>query len=67
MGDITIYLNDRMVNFKKPVKVMQDGKLIAEKIPSYDLGVLVKTACARMDPELVFTDKIQINIETEEK
>lgn len=56
-ADVTVWLNDRLVDFKKPVTIRINGteKFKGMMVPSFDVALM--SAVQRNDPNMVFTAK----------
>ena len=57
-----IYLNDRMVDMDKPVKVTYKGKVLFEKKLARTAKCMARTLCERGDSELVFSGYVEVEI-----
>ena len=59
---LRIYLNDRMVDMDKPVKVTYKGKVLFEKKLARTAKCMARTLCERGDSELVFSGYVEVEI-----
>lgn len=59
---LRIYLNDRMVDMDKPVKVTYKGKVLFEKKLARMAKCMARTLCERGDSELVFSGYVEVEI-----
>ena len=59
---LRIYLNDRMVDMDKPVKVTYEGKVLFEKKLARTAKCMARTLCERGDSELVFSGYVEVEI-----
>lgn len=59
---LRIYLNDRMVDMDKPVKVTYKGKVLFEKKLARTAKCMARTLCGRGDSELVFSGYVEVEI-----
>ncbi len=57
---LTLYLNDRLVDFKKPVKVVCNGKEVFAGEVQQHFAVLLETLEDRCDAEMCYTVKISV-------
>ncbi|MES2827016.1 MAG: alpha/beta hydrolase [Bacteroidota bacterium] len=54
-----IYLNDKMLNLDKKIKIQQDGKVLFNGKISRSAAIIQQTA-TRLDPELVFSARLKL-------
>ncbi len=59
---LRVYLNDRMVDMDKPVKVTYKGKVLFEKKLARTAKCMARTLCERGDSELVFSGYVEVEI-----
>ncbi|MEC9123436.1 MAG: hypothetical protein VX969_04760, partial [Verrucomicrobiota bacterium] len=57
---LNLYLDEGMVDYRKPVVIEVNGKVALERSLSPSLPVLCRTLLERGDPKLAFTSKITI-------
>lgn len=57
---ISVFLNEKMVNFAKPVKVMINGKEVFNDYVYYSPSALLESIQDRKDPNQYFTAKIDL-------
>ena len=55
---LNLYLNERMVDYRKPVVIEVNGKVVLERSLSPSLPVLCRTLLERGDPRFAFPSKI---------
>ena len=55
---MNLYLNERMVDYRNPVVIEVNGKVVLECSPSPSLSVLCRTLLERGDPRFAFSSKI---------
>lgn len=59
---LSVMLDDKLVDLAKPVRVTCNGKAVSDKIAPRDLETLARTLALRGDPELAFPAKIDIDL-----
>jgi predicted esterase len=57
---ISVFLNEKMVNLSKPVKVMVNGKEVFKDYVYYSASALLESIQDKKDPEQYFTAKIDL-------
>ena len=57
---LNLYLDERMVDYRKPVVVEVNGKTVVDRFLRPSVEVLCRTLLERGDPKLAFTSKITI-------
>jgi pimeloyl-ACP methyl ester carboxylesterase len=57
---LNLYLDERMIDYRKPVVVGVNGQAVVERILTPSLSVLCQTLQERGDPSFAFTSKISI-------
>ncbi len=60
---LNLYLDDRMVDYRKPVVIEVNGKIVLERSPSPSLSVLCQTLQERGDPRFAFASKVAFTSE----
>ena len=60
---LNLYLDERMIDYRKPVVVEVNGQIVLERILSPSLPSLCQTLQERGDPSFAFTSKISIPVE----
>ena len=60
---LNLYLDERMIDYRKPVVVEVNGQAVLERILTPSLSVLCQTLQERGDPSFAFTSKISIPVE----
>ena len=63
-GNVTIYLNEKMFDLTKPVKVILNGKEIFNGMVGTSLKAMVESCAIYYDPERLFPASIDIDIAT---
>lgn len=66
-GDMTIYLNDSIVNLDQKVTVTVNGKEVFNGMVDRDLASIVNSCATFHDPERLFTASIKVNFQEAEK
>ena len=61
-GNVTIYLNEEMVNFSQPVRVLLNGKEVFNGMVGTSLKSMVESCALFYDPERLFTAAIDVDI-----
>ena len=61
-GTIRIYLNDKLVDMSRPVKVIANDKVLFEGMVTPDLNDMVSSCATFYDPERVFPASILIDL-----
>ena len=59
-GGVTIFLNDRMVDLKKPIQVRAGNKTLVNRTVPLSLVTLIESIRERNDPEMYFTARIEL-------
>jgi hypothetical protein len=62
--NVTILLNDDMVDMDSPVKVTMEGKVLFEDVVPRTIRAIVRSLKRHGDPNLIFTGEVTICIET---
>ena len=57
---LNLYLDERLVDYRKPVVIEVNGEVVFERSMSPSLSVLCQTLLERGDPSIAFTSKISI-------
>ena len=57
---LNLYLDERMVDYRKPVVIEVNGKVVLERSLSPSLPVLCQTLQERGDPRLAFASKVRV-------
>ncbi len=65
-GDVTIYLNEKLFDLNKPIKIVLNGREIFNGKVEPSLKAMVESCALYYDPERVFPASINVNIEKEE-
>jgi len=60
---LNLYLDERMVDYRKPVVIEVNGKIILERSPSPSLSVLCRSLQERGDPRFAFASKVSFTSE----
>jgi hypothetical protein len=60
--NLTVRLDDRMLDLDKTVTVAMDGKELYRGTPARTVGTMVKTLAGRGDPKLVFDAEVEVKI-----
>jgi hypothetical protein len=63
-GNITVYLNEELVDLNKPIKVVLNGKKIFKGKVKANLATMVESCALFYDPERVFPAAITVDIES---
>ena len=61
-GNVTIYLNEEMVDFNQPVRVVLNGKEVFNGMVGTSLKSMVESCALFYDPERLFTAAIDVDI-----
>ena len=59
-SSFTVFLNDKLVDLKKPVILRLDGREVYRGTPAPSLSAIVESMAAHEDPEMVFTARIDV-------
>ena len=62
-GNVTIFLNERLFDLSKPIKVIVNGKETFNGKVKPSLEAMVESCAEYFDPERVFPAKIDIEIQ----
>ena len=62
-----VYLNDRLVNFSRPITITTNGVLSYEGMVTSSPRIMLKEARLRHDPETVYTASVAIDVVSFEK
>jgi predicted esterase len=60
LAEFSVFLNDKLADFKKPVVVTVNGEEKFNGLAGYSLSALVETIDDKKDPEMYFTSQIKI-------
>lgn len=58
VDNLTIFLNNKMVNLSKPVSVEINGAEVFNGVVNYSISALLETIDEKKDPEMYFTGRI---------
>lgn len=61
-GEVTLYLDETLVDLAKPVKVVRDGQTVFEGSVEPSIDVVVETWKAREDADLVYRAKVVVAV-----
>jgi hypothetical protein len=61
-GNVTIYLNEEIVDFSQPVRVVLNGKEVFNGMVGTSLKSMVESCALFYDPERLFTAAIDVDI-----
>jgi predicted esterase len=61
-GNVTIYLNEEIVDFSQPVRVVLNGKEVFNGMVATSLKSMVESCALFYDPERLFTAAIDVDI-----
>lgn len=61
-GNITIYLNEKLFDLEKPIKVVLNGKKIFKGKVKSNLATMVESCALFYDPERIFPAAVEIDI-----
>lgn len=66
VAQVTVYLDDRLIDLDKPVRIESSGKLLYEGNPKRTIATLSQTIHERNDPDLSFPAKVTVTLQTDE-
>lgn len=61
-GKIRVYLNDKLVDLSKPVRIVANDKLLFEGMVTPNVQDMVKSCATYFDPERVFSASVLIDL-----
>ncbi len=61
-GLVTVFLNSRLVDLGKPVRLTVNGKEVYNAVPELSLDNLVESCAEFFDPRRLFPAKITVNL-----